>query len=190
MQAVDNGDVRAMIAHLDPGEMAALYDYSSLFIDSVDANAELKAFAAATTISDLALSTDGSGDTRLVKIDGFRINYDDDQMSVEALMADGCLRVVGIDGSGAQQQAYDSCAPGQPNADGLGTGLGALAGVRDLFDPSTLTQQIGITVHQVDGKWYVSPTRTVLETLVAVGGTLKDDAAGTIVQMFAGIGNA
>jgi hypothetical protein len=188
--AIDNGDVRGMIAHLEPEEMAALYDYSSLFLPSADANAELKAFAAATTISDVNLSVEGSGDTRLVKIDGFTMNYDDDQVSAEVRLADGCVHVVQIQTDGSQHDAYDSCASGEANADALGADLGGFAGLQGLFDPSSLTKGLGITVHQVDGKWYVSPTRTVLETLVAVVGTLKDDAVGSLVQMFAGIGNS
>jgi hypothetical protein len=188
--AIDNGDVRGMIAHLEPEEMAALYDYSSLFLPSADANAELKALAAATTISDVNLSVEGSGDTRLVKIDGFTINYDDDQVSAEVRLADGCVHVDQIQTDGSQHDAYDSCASGGANADALGADLGGFAGLQGLFDPSSLTKGLGITVHQVDGKWYVSPTRTVLETLVTVVGTLKDGAVGSIVQMFAGIGNA
>lgn len=187
--ALDNADVRGMIAHLDPEEMAALYDYSSLFLPSADANVELKAFAAATTISDVHLSVEGSGDTRLVKIDGFTMSYDDDQVSADVRFENGCLHLTETKANGAHD-TYDSCASGQANADALGADLGGFAGLQGLFDPTSLTKGLGITVHQVDGKWYVSPTRTVLESLVAVVGTLKDDAVGSIVQMFAGIGNA
>jgi hypothetical protein len=158
------------------------------------------------TISAATLTVD-DGETHVV------IRYADGCVHVEGLDLTG-LRADDSDSS--DPEVYDFC-PGSSTsgldqqfadrferqfggrlddelggASGLG-GFGAedlsgLSGLSDLFDPSALSGRTGIIVHQVDGAWYVSPSRTLFDNGLALFGALRDDAVGQLVESLSSLG--
>jgi hypothetical protein len=187
--ALGKGDVRGIISHVDPAEMGALSDYSSLFLPTVDSNTGLKTFAKNATISDVKLSTTGSGSTRQVKIDGFRIGYKEGSQSFDAKLANGCLTASVSDSSKPKQapQTFDGCSVDEllKGSTKSGSGQDPMSQLSQFFDPSIFKMgATAITVHQVDGAWYVSPTRTVLDLVITLVSAVKDNAVSDLVQQF------
>jgi hypothetical protein len=87
-------------------------------------------------------------------------------------------------------QRLDDELGGTSGFGGLGVDdLSGLSELSDLFDPSALTGKTGIVVHEVDGSWYVSPTRTFLDNGLAVLGALKDGAVGQLVEAVSSLGS-
>jgi hypothetical protein len=177
LEAVDEGDIRALIGHLDPEEMAPLYDYAPLFLPDVEAQADLPAMASQLTIDEVEATSEGEGDSRRVTLTALRAEFapeGGDPMVVR--FADGCWEV-------------GSEAPGGPGLQRqcVGEATGEIpAFLEGLIDTSALVElTTGIEVHEVDGDWYVSPTRTVLGALVGVAGILSDDAIPGLVALVA-----
>lgn len=160
--AVEDVDLEAMVALLPPDEMAALQDYAPLFLD--DAAADIADFASdyTGTLNSVALSADRDGNEALVTIDDIDIalSYEDDDSS---MTFDGeCYRVE--DEYSDEEQCLADLPIGASGLDGIDVPR------RD--DPPA----IGIKAVEVDGRWYVSPTRTLLDAIVAGLGAFDDDA--------------
>jgi hypothetical protein len=177
LDAVDEGDIRALIGHLDPEEMAPLYDYAPLFLPDLEAQADLPAMARQLTIDELETTAEGNGDSRRVTLTALRAEFAPDGSDpVVVRFADGCWEVGGDgpDGAGVQRQC-------------VGDATGEMPAFLDgLIDTSALVElSTGIEVHQVDGDWYVSPTRTVLGAVVGLAGILADDAIPGLVALVA-----
>ena len=94
MAAIDDGDVRAVIGHLDPEEMAALYDYAPLFLPELEQQADLPELARQLTINDLQLNAEGEGDTRRVSITALEAVFEPEGGErIVFRFADGCWEV-------------------------------------------------------------------------------------------------
>lgn len=81
MTAVSNLDLRAMIGHMDPEEMAALYRYSPLFLDEAqqaldDAQGDLTSEGFSWELSNFDFDVDESGDDAIVSMRGFTLDVD------------------------------------------------------------------------------------------------------------------
>jgi hypothetical protein len=175
MAAIDDGDVRAVIGHLDPEEMAALYDYAPLFLPELEQQADLPELARQLTINDLQLNAEGEGDTRRVSITALEAVFEPEGGErIVFRFADGCWEVETAGGEVQGQCADDVSGDTVPFLEGL-------------IDPSALTEiSSGVEVHEVDGEWYISPTRTILGGLVGVLGVLSDDAIPGLIGLVQG----
>lgn len=171
---VEDLDIAAMIALLPPDEMAALQDYAPLFID--DAAADIADFRSRYTgsIDGVQLSADRNGDEALVTIDDIDIQlaYEDEDQS--ATFDGSCMRWSYQNEGDEEEQCLDdlpigSAGPGQMDVPR-----------RDNPPP------IGILAVEVDGLWYVSPTRTILGAMAAGLGAFDDDALASIPDMLDG----
>lgn len=81
MNAVSDLDLRAMIGHMDPEEMAALYRYSPLFLDEAqqaldDVQGDLASEGFSWELSDFDFDVDQSGDDAVVSMRGFTLNVE------------------------------------------------------------------------------------------------------------------
>ena len=158
--AFAQGDLKAIIGHLDPLEAAAAYDYVPLYLK--DAKAPMRDLDAAVKSLSLDTASTGKGDRRTVTIKGFKavLQSDGDQTSVDW---DGrCMTVKAPD-----QAVEKTCTDSQE--------LNDFSALQELFGKDLLAS-MGVAVHQVDGKWYVSPTRTVLDNVNVYLGAVNDDA--------------
>ena len=89
--AVDDGDIPGVIGHLDPEEMAALYDYAPLFLPGPSQSQELRTQAEQFTISDLQLHAEGSGSERRVKLTAATVTVDTGDVHAVVRVDNGCL---------------------------------------------------------------------------------------------------
>ena len=159
LTAMSGLDLRRIIELLPPDEMGALHDYAGLFI--ADAEKDLPEVRDAFTISfpTLELSADTSGDQSLVKIT--KVAVDADLGGMAFSYKDGCADFTPPDG-----EPQHVCTGADPTEFLRTMGIGAN------LQPPKLSfadkhANIGIIATRVDGKWYVSPTRTMLGALVA-----------------------
>jgi hypothetical protein len=163
LAAVSDLDLGDAIAVLDPTEAEALQRYAPLFLD--DAQSEIDDVGIDWGITDTAYSVSGSGSRRTVTVDALTFDATFEGSSVHAEVADGCIEATAdIDGSTedlswCQNDAADSVFEG--------LGIGDDAAAKRLFDvmDEALSdwEPGGISVHEVDGAWYVSPLRSYFD---------------------------
>lgn len=151
-------DVRRIIQLMPPDEAAALYYYAPLFIDDAAAAARDARELFRAHLRELVVSSRASGDDRLVTITKitFRIEVPDESISVDY---DGkCVTLSGeFFGFDRPERKCD---------------LGAVGAV-----PVPLPElpEAGFIVVHRGGAWYVSPVRTILDTMIQFFRTLKPD---------------
>ncbi|MBI5090168.1 MAG: hypothetical protein HZB15_15250 [Actinobacteria bacterium] len=161
LDSIQELDLERLIAGLDPTEAEALQRYAPLFID--DAQSALDEVDLDFTIGDREYTVEGSGDRRTVAIDALSFAFTDPEGggSISATYRDGCT-TVSFDGDETQtcgQGGLDEIAdqldldPDDPVRDVFDT----LSSAFDDYDPS------GISVHEVDGSWYLSPIATMFD---------------------------
>ncbi|MEZ5378669.1 MAG: hypothetical protein R2733_19360 [Acidimicrobiales bacterium] len=189
VQSAIDLDLGGVIAHLDPVEMAALYDYSPLFLDDVDAGAQ----SFTDEVGDLTLdrldvrSWERNGRT-MVGIDGFAgslsgidpysgepidgsIDFDGDCYTVtmagetEELCASDAA--ASADAADVQQLAKDMI-------DELGIDISA-------FEDLTFPEQ-GITVVERDGRWYVSTVPSMMYPMAEILEQFEADSFTNLVD--------
>ena len=182
--AAEARDLRKVVSLMAPDEDKALYAYASLFVGkpvSSDSDPSVE-------ISKLELSVTGSGSTRLVRIKTFAVklvtgdatmtmDFDGKCSTVQTTYPDGYFSTTPdlepsfmsnaerkqFEAEQAQEQAqleepHRTCA-GEAPADGGAADIGTLGAL------GTSVQDFAITVVQIDGRWYVSPVRTLLDTV-------------------------
>jgi hypothetical protein len=164
---VEDQDVEGVIALLPPDEMAALQDYAPLFLDDLDGwEDDLSDFSASIDDLDLEAHRDGDVATVGVKAVAGSATVDGEPWS---LGYDGeCITIEGPDDSTRE------CVGDTP------------AGLDDSELPITWSPDafVGLTTVQVDGAWYVSPTRTILDAVVSLLRSLHDDALDHLDDLF------
>jgi hypothetical protein len=183
--AVDDLDLEALIADLNPNEAGALQRYAPLFID--DAHNGIDDLDAKISFSDVKLSVSGDGDRRVVGIDGFSMTADTGDQHVTVESKDGCVVMTTSDST--TDTTVDTCAGGSSIDTALGTlGLDenedVQALVKTVQDAFSDVGPTGITVQKVDGKWFVSPVGTVADVLLAELGALDKGELSDIIDGF------
>jgi hypothetical protein len=181
-------DLNEVIALLDPTEAEALQRYAPLFLDqAVDA---ADAAGVTVTVSDATYSVDEIDDDRSsVTIDSITITATapDEEEPVTATYADGCLTVVGVP-QASGEEVPEMCGLGSDAVDEFAgtTGLGQSDEARAMFEAFRAAFEdydpAGITVHEVDGSWYVSPIRSWSDGLDSVLDALDRDELDRIVE--------
>jgi hypothetical protein len=182
LDSVQSLDLTAMIRALNPGEAAALQRYAPLFV--ADAQAALDQAPIELEITDRELRVEGDGDQRTVLLDALTIagtvdDGGDQPVEFEVGFAGDCTHAV------AAGETYDFCAgdavPGVDEALGDAPAVGAFVDAlgRALAD----IQPIGIEVRSSDGQWYVSPTATVSEAILAVLRALDRQEIDELIEL-------
>lgn len=190
-------DMAGVISYLDPIEMAALYDYSPLFLDDVDAMAaEVRAEMGTITLDRMETrSWDRNGRT-MVGVDGFAGSFvGSDPFTGEPItasidFADDCYAIVYNgesericldDVAGATEDPLADDFDYDAMLEEFGVDLSA-------FEEITFPEQ-GLTVVERDGRWYLSlvpsmmyPMAETLEQFELEMFEQLADAFGTIVD--------
>ena len=179
-------DAQKAITLTDPQEMRALYDYAPLFLPDLARSAsEAKADGdVVVKVDRLDTSVDGDGPVRRVRITGFDITLGDDVDNVHVVYDGTCYDTTSTytdtygygsydpqtgewtdtPSSSEPQVDHQHVCAGDPQSEsdsGSGSSFGALG----MFG-SASAQPFAVTVTQVDGRWYVSPVRTILDSVV------------------------
>lgn len=157
-------DLRRLIELMPPDEARALHEYAPLFLSDAESGAaELRQFFT-IDIGTLELAADTSGDESLVTVKKFNFTgrFGPPEESFQLSYTDGCAT---FGGPGVEQQRF--CASElRDNPEQFLEQFG-IPGFRvpniDIQNPA-----VGFVTVKRDGKWYVSPTRTVLEDFAAV----------------------
>jgi hypothetical protein len=181
--AVDDLDLEALIADLNPNEAGALQRYAPMFIDAAqqgidDSNTKI-------SFSNIKLSVSGDGDRRTVGVDGFSMKADAGGKQVTVESKGGCVVMTTTDAT--TDTTTDTCAGGNS----IDTALTAL-GLADNDDVKALVTTVqdafsdvgptGITVQKIGGKWFVSPVGTVADVLLAELGALDKGELTAIID--------
>jgi len=208
-------DPRTVIGMLDPEEMAALYDYAPLFLSEAESAANNVLQAASDngfewSIDSISLSSTSDGDLASVTLDAIDASLTSPNVNGRLTLADGKIDVeataTGVDYFGdpftTTYGVHDGCTtvetdnpdmgPSFNSCDAPEGGLGIFGGgILDLPTQAlsrTNTADFGVITHKVDGKWFVSPIRTVTTAAIsALQATTPDDlatAVDSITQIF------
>lgn len=159
-------DVRRVIELLPPDELGALQDYAGLFLPSLESEIAGAREEVRVSIPTLELEADTDGDQALVTIE--KIEVEGQAEGNTFSFRDGCFKM-----SGEDFEPTELCPADRPT-DALGfTPFGFFGARAGDVEPPTLSfadkqASVGFVTTRVDGKWYVSPVRTVLEDLVAI----------------------
>ncbi len=177
--AVDDLDVEALIAALNPNEAEALQRYAPMFIHS--AQSDIDDLDAKIAFSDIKYTVNGSGDRRTVAIDGFNLKASAGGTDVTVENKDGCLVFTSGD------TTADSCQVAGSIDDALGVlGLDENGDVKSLIktveDAFSDMKPVGITVQKVGGVWYVSPIGTYFDVYLALLAALDKNELTDIID--------
>jgi hypothetical protein len=154
-----NFDVRRIIELTPPDEARALHEYAPLFLDHAQQSAQKfkKDNAVSISLDKLETSVTGSGSTRQVAITAFAVSGST-AGGAFSVAHDGTCTTFTFPGNAKPTKTCVTDAKAKLDT----LGLGALSSL------ATLDKTLGITVVEVDGHWYVSPTRTSLELFVGM----------------------
>jgi hypothetical protein len=155
MLAAADLDPRRLIELLPPDELGAVQDYAGMFIEEAEGLGAFARRAVKLDISTLELDADTDGDHALVKVEELEFTAKGDGFAVS--FRDGCFsyEVPGME--------PDEVCKGDEPTEALPFGD------LELPDFSFVEKRldVGFVATRVDGKWFVSPVRTVLENFVA-----------------------
>jgi hypothetical protein len=161
-------DVEQIIATVNPEEFQALQRYAPIFLADAQATLDqsVEESGVSISIADPEYTVSGSGDTRSVSIDYFRVEVTADGETVIVEYEDGCYVATG----GSEGEVVNSCdLSNQANLDEMFENpeviqdlLSTLEGAFDDYEDA------GLVVERVDGQWYFSPFSTLSENLLAV----------------------
>lgn len=175
-------DVRRMVELMPPDELSVLHDYSPLFLADAEKAAVKGRAQFSLTFPNLRMKTDGTGDT--VRVSITRWSADLRLKSVDGpeskVLLDGDCITATLNGETKQRCGKDAAK--------LLTDFGVLdssaeldkVGAQFSASMSKASDTSRFTVVKRDGKWYVSPERTVLD---AVTGRLAKVAKGDIDKL-------
>lgn len=177
--AVDDLDLEALIAALNPNETEALQRYAPMFID--DAQSSLDKLDANIAFSDTKFTVTGSGDRRTVSVDGFKMHFTGNDQDITVESKGGCV-VVDVGDT-----KTDSCAGGSSidstiSALGLDDNEDVQALIKTVRDAFSDLQPVGLTVQKVDGKWYLSPIGTEFDAMLTVMAALDKGELTDIID--------
>jgi hypothetical protein len=139
--------------------MSALHDYAPLFLDEADEAVESLRASSSFDISIDRLDTEATrdGSTANVTISGFAVSGSIDDESFDASFDGDCFSG-SFGGKAEEELCLDDLEEG-----GLAMGMGRSAFAQELVDA-----QLGVVTVERDGLWYVSPTRSFQEVILAL----------------------
>ena len=167
-------DVRRLIELTPPGEAGALHDYAPLFLPDLEKGAKEARSAFSLTIKSLKLSSQPSGDEAVVKIDTIAFR----------LTIPGAGVVVDFDGECATIKGAEGFLGLGSNGRLCGKDLARSSGIPGF----ELKPEAGIVAVREGEVWYVSPTRTVLDGLIAILKAIQPGDLERFKQFFGAFG--
>ncbi|MGH2794055.1 MAG: hypothetical protein ACRDKG_07090 [Actinomycetota bacterium] len=166
-------EVRRLIELTPPEEARALHDYAPLFIDAAESGAREARKHYSAEVSVLKLAGSQTGDRAIVKVDELEFSFSIPELGIAAEYDGQCVTIRGGDFFGSDTPQRQ-----------CGTGLGAIPvpGFPQLQQP-----EIGFVAVREGGEWFVSPTATIFDGLIATLKGLDRNALEMFVQIFGGL---
>jgi hypothetical protein len=155
MLAVADLDPRRLIELLPPNELGAVQDYAGMFVEEAEGLGAFARRAVKLDISTLDLDADTDGSHALVKVEELEFTAEGEGFAVS--LQDGCFtyEVPGV-------EPDEVCEGDEPSE---AMPFGDMEVPDFSFVEKSL--EVGFVATRVDGKWFVSPIRTILENVVA-----------------------
>lgn len=195
LDAVESFDLEGAVGTLDPREFGALHRYAPLFIDDAEHAVSSLEEDVAITFGDITytVTRDGSSATVGINIDSLVVQFDGG--SVEYRSDGNCVTIT-EDGGQPEELCGGSITadPGDvvaeiedmlPDDPELADSVAAL--VEDFQAAFDDLGPLGITVSEVDGKWYVSALGTVADTGLTVLDALDRAEFETLIDDLEGL---
>jgi len=209
-------DPRIVIGMLDPEEMAALYDYAPLFLPEAEAAANDALQAAADSgfewsIDSISLSSTPDGDLASVSLDAIEATLTSPDINGHLKLADGKVDIdvtatIAYDNGDMVTTTYgihDGCTIVETDSPDMGpgynscddqSGLGIFGGGLFMMPAQAVSgagsADFGVITHRVDGKWFVSPIRTVTTAIITSLKAVNPDdlatALDSLSELFSG----
>lgn len=185
LDRVEALDVAGMIRALNPGEAAALQRYAPLFLEQ--AEAELADQPVSLDITDRQFHVEGDGGQRTVIIDALTIKasatdeFSGGPTEVEVRLEGNCtlLRV--------DDEQFDVCAGDTssiPEVDEFLADSPAIdAFVDSLGRALSDIEPIGFEMREFEGAWFLSPTATYTEAMLAVLRALDRQELDELIEL-------
>jgi hypothetical protein len=199
--AVDFDATRALTL-LPSDEMRALYDYAPLFLPGAnEAAAEARDEGTSLTVSDLQLSVDGDGSVRRVRFEAYDIEMVDEHSTSRVTYDGECTTGTTTYDYSRSGGFYDDYGPDiEPTVqtdefrycrgDRLDDDT-YLGGLLDLGFFSSMSEvEPGLTVVELDGRWYVSPVRSILDSVVELLEAMSPEDVTELTDFFGTSGSA
>jgi hypothetical protein len=186
LDRIETLDVSGIIRDLNPGEAAALQRYAPLFLDEAEAAVADVPFTVA--ITDRKFHVEGDGDQRTLVIDGLTINVSGgdeitgEPQAIEVRIEGSCTH------ARVDDETFDLCAGDTSSIPGLDDYLAESPALKAFVDSLGRAlsdmQPIGIEMRQYDGAWFVSPTATETEVMLAVLRALDRQELDELIRLF------
>lgn len=182
-------DVERLIELTDPEEGRVLHEYGPLLVEL--AEEEDDGGGPAFEVSNLDLSvSDGPGGTKVVRADTATMTYGDDDITTEVTY-DGTCSTITTRYSDAYREEYlaewgDEDDLSWMDDDELRTCRDELYGPFSLFAVLWAPTALEVVVAEHDGSWYLSPGRTMVESLLGPLRDLDDAQIERTVRIWSG----
>ncbi len=168
-------DIRRLIELMPPDEMRALHDYAPLFLDS--ATKAIGDFKAKTpfevTFTGTEFKSTTTGDQAMVQAKSFAMQAKISTLDV-SIKTDGKCGIVDTKNTKTgETQNYNSCDTTKENAS-TNELTNTVANFLSSFNLNDI--QAGLMFVQRGGKWFFSPTRTILDDYVSLLKVLNQDS--------------
>ena len=170
-------DVRRLIAVTSPEEAAVLHDYGEILVDMAGEPDD----SSSISVDDLGLeTTEGPDGTRLVSASSFEVTYENEWERMVWVSDGECMTTTyeAVDPDDSWPGQTTSVCEGDLDPEGAGPWLGWT------FSLGTTTPTV--TTEEVDGRWYVAPARSVLDTFGAALAVLDADDAERFARWISG----
>ncbi|HET9059856.1 MAG TPA: hypothetical protein VFN61_08035 [Acidimicrobiales bacterium] len=182
--SVSNLDLQSLIADLDPGEMAALDAYAPLFIGPAQRSLDTAKGQVSISFDLPTMRTEQISSGTLVKLGGLGVHIKTASMSIDA--ANGCETIV------MSGHTVHTCGAAAGLGNGSATGKELVqampAPVRPILQRFIDNPpDAGIVTSEVNGKWYLSPTRALLQAVNAYLADLKPGDIQTVIANAHGV---
>jgi hypothetical protein len=185
-------DLAGVIRDLNPGEAAALQRYAPLFLD--EAEAAVADVPLQVAITDREVHVEGDGDQRTLIIDGLTVTVSagDTVSGGDEVNGDSQSIEIRIDGSCTRaridDETFEVCAGDTSSIPGVDEYLADAPAVKAFIDSLGRAlsdmQPIGIEMRQYEGAWFVSPTATQTEAILAVLRALDRQEIDELIELF------
>jgi hypothetical protein len=201
-------DLEKVITMLSPDEAGAVYDYAPLFLPEVREAAEkARSDGFNLEITEVGTSVEGEGDVRKVKLTSFSFKGGEDENHVEGRWDGSCLRGEATFTSPTYDYDYPAYDPDDPNSyepparsNRTETDTTSFDSCEAPSDESRSTlgglsvfggieTDASIVVVQTEGRWYVSPVRTVFDSMLSSLRRLSPEQLRTWAQEVAKLGD-
>ncbi len=181
LSALEDTDLEAVIAGIDPGEASALQRYAPLFLD--DAQTEFDEADLSISVTEQDFRVEGDGDQREVFIEALGMEIEAEGDSAYVQYADGCISV---EANGEEDKVCFTGDEIEAELDNALEDFNDPEPIRELIDSVTTAfenyELPGIVVTEVDGEWFLSPIGSFNGLILSLLEALDADELEDIIE--------